>query len=86
MLSNLLIQPCHRRIATAPPVSLSQDHLNYLSFQLYCFDTEDSDMTAIGSLVFCTDCGDLLDGSTGDKKAILVCDVCGAHNEGTTAT
>ena len=57
-----------------------------MSFQIYCFYTDDSDMTAIGSLVFCTDCGDLLDGSTGDKKAILICNVCGARNEGTAAT
>ncbi len=40
------------------------------------------DMAAIGSLVFCTDCGNLLDGSTGDKKAILICEVCGTHNKG----
>ena len=40
-------------------------------------------MAAIGSLVFCTDCGNLLDGSSGDKQAILTCEVCGAENKGT---
>lgn len=39
-------------------------------------------MTAIGSLVFCTDCGNLLDGSSGNEKAILKCDVCGTENRG----
>ena len=41
-------------------------------------------MSAIGSLVFCTDCGNLLDGSSGDKKAILTCEVCGTENKGTS--
>lgn len=40
-------------------------------------------MSAIGSLVFCTDCGNLLDGSSGDSKVTLVCDVCGASCKGT---
>ena len=39
-------------------------------------------MAAIGSLVFCTDCGNLLDGSSGDENAILKCDVCGNENRG----
>lgn len=39
-------------------------------------------MAAIGSLVFCTDCGNLLEGSSGDKKAILTCAVCGTENKG----
>ena len=39
-------------------------------------------MAAIGSLVFCTDCGNLLDGSSGDENAILKCDVCGTENRG----
>lgn len=39
-------------------------------------------MSAIGSLVFCTDCGNLLDGSSGDSKATLVCDACGASCRG----
>ena len=45
-----------------------------------------STMAAFGSIVFCTDCGNLLDGSTGDKTAILVCDVCGARNKDTAST
>jgi len=39
-------------------------------------------MSAIGSLVFCTYCGNLLEGSTGDDKTILTCDCCGAQNKG----
>ncbi|KAH8696104.1 putative DNA-directed RNA polymerase I 13.1 kDa polypeptide [Talaromyces proteolyticus] len=37
-------------------------------------------MSAIGSLIFCTDCGNLLQESTGSPDAILVCEVCGAKN------
>ncbi|KAL2814207.1 hypothetical protein BDW59DRAFT_23969 [Aspergillus cavernicola] len=40
-------------------------------------------MSTIGSLVFCTDCGSLLDGSVGDPTRILLCDVCGARNKDT---
>lgn len=39
-------------------------------------------MAAIGSLVFCTACGNLLEGSLGDKKAILKCEICGTENKG----
>lgn len=39
-------------------------------------------MSAIGSLVFCTACGNLLESSTGNKNTILVCDCCGAENKG----
>ncbi|KAK2627664.1 hypothetical protein QTJ16_002310 [Diplocarpon rosae] len=39
-------------------------------------------MSAIGSLVFCTDCGNLLESSTGKKNAVLICDCCGAENKG----
>jgi DNA-directed RNA polymerase subunit M/transcription elongation factor TFIIS len=39
-------------------------------------------MAAIGSLVFCTDCGNLLDGSAGKQNAILTCQVCGAQCKG----
>jgi hypothetical protein len=42
-----------------------------------------SAMSAVGSLVFCTDCGNLLDNSTGNQKHILVCECCGAENNGT---
>ena len=38
-------------------------------------------MSAIGSLVFCTDCGNLLESSTG-KDALLLCNCCGAENKG----
>ncbi|KAK3940666.1 hypothetical protein QBC46DRAFT_384732 [Diplogelasinospora grovesii] len=37
-------------------------------------------MAAIGSLVFCTDCGNLLPVSKGNEKNILLCDCCGAEN------
>lgn len=40
-------------------------------------------MSAVGSLVFCTDCGNLLDASTGNKNNVLTCDCCGAENQGT---
>ncbi|EAS35396.3 DNA-directed RNA polymerase I polypeptide [Coccidioides immitis RS] len=37
-------------------------------------------MSAIGSLIFCVDCGNLLNESTGDENTILVCDICGTKN------
>ncbi|KAK1064992.1 DNA-directed RNA polymerase I core subunit rpa12 [Friedmanniomyces endolithicus] len=37
-------------------------------------------MAAIGSLMFCTDCGSLLEANTGRKVQIL-CDVCGTYNQ-----
>ncbi|CAK4030402.1 DNA-directed RNA polymerase I subunit RPA12 [Lecanosticta acicola] len=37
-------------------------------------------MAAIGSLVFCTDCGTLLEPNTG-RKAYIECDVCGTQNK-----
>ncbi|CAP98201.1 hypothetical protein N7519_003962 [Penicillium mononematosum] len=40
-------------------------------------------MSAIGSLIFCTDCGNLLRESTGNADAILHCDVCGTRNKDT---
>ncbi|SMQ53859.1 unnamed protein product [Zymoseptoria tritici ST99CH_1A5] len=41
-------------------------------------------MAAIGSLVFCTDCGNLLENNTG-RKALLTCDVCGTQNKDTSS-
>ncbi len=38
-------------------------------------------MAAIGSLVFCTDCGSLLEANTG-RKAQILCNVCGTYNQG----
>ncbi|KAK3116828.1 DNA-directed RNA polymerase I core subunit rpa12 [Teratosphaeriaceae sp. CCFEE 6253] len=38
-------------------------------------------MAAIGSLVFCTDCGNLLEPNAG-RKAYLQCDICGTQNKG----
>ena len=43
-------------------------------------------MAAIGSLVFCTGCGALLDGSVGDPTITLTCKVCGTKNKGTRAS
>lgn len=43
-------------------------------------------MSAIGSLIFCTDCGNLLQESTGNVDAVLVCEVCGARNRDTSST
>ncbi|KAI1766232.1 hypothetical protein GGR53DRAFT_224394 [Hypoxylon sp. FL1150] len=42
-------------------------------------------MAAIGSLVFCTDCGNLLPVSKGNVKNILHCECCGADNRGNIA-
>lgn len=39
-------------------------------------------MAAIGSLIFCTDCGNLLPASKGSEKNILHCECCGAENRG----
>ncbi|KAI5310069.1 DNA-directed RNA polymerase I core subunit rpa12 [Ascosphaera atra] len=39
-------------------------------------------MAAIGSLIFCTSCGNLLRESSGDANAILTCDLCGTQNRG----
>ncbi|USP76025.1 DNA-directed RNA polymerase I subunit RPA12 [Curvularia clavata] len=40
-----------------------------------------------GSLVFCTDCGNLLDGSAGKQQQniVLTCGICGAHNKDTSS-
>jgi|ERR1712000_160366 len=40
-------------------------------------------MAAIGSLVFCTDCGNLLPASKGSDRNVLTCDCCGAENRDT---
>ncbi|KAI0099973.1 hypothetical protein GGR51DRAFT_576023 [Nemania sp. FL0031] len=42
-------------------------------------------MAAIGSLVFCLDCGNLLPVSKGNVKNILHCDCCGADNKDTAS-
>jgi ribosomal protein S27E len=43
--------------------------------------THTAKMAAIGSLVFCTDCGNLLETNT-SRKTYLTCEVCGAQNKG----
>ncbi|KPM44365.1 hypothetical protein AK830_g2159 [Neonectria ditissima] len=40
-------------------------------------------MSAIGSLVFCTDCGNLLPSTKGTERNVLVCECCGAENRDT---
>ncbi|CAG7955115.1 unnamed protein product [Penicillium salamii] len=40
-------------------------------------------MSVLGSLIFCTDCGNLLRESTGNANAILHCDICGTRNKDT---
>ncbi|KAL3953480.1 hypothetical protein ACCO45_011436 [Purpureocillium lilacinum] len=40
-------------------------------------------MAAIGSLVFCTDCGNLLPATKGTEKNSLKCECCGAWNKDT---
>lgn len=42
-------------------------------------------MTAIGSLVFCNDCGNLLDARTSAKVKTLNCAVCGSSCKGLLA-
>lgn len=39
-------------------------------------------MSAIGTLVFCTRCSNILPQSMGGKKGVLVCDCCGSENKG----
>lgn len=48
----------------------------------FCFWIPLYNMSAIGSLIFCTDCGNLLQESTGNENATVVCEVCGARNKG----
>lgn len=43
---------------------------------------ENCTMSVIGSLIFCTDCGNLLRESTGVADATLHCDICGTRNKG----
>lgn len=42
----------------------------------------DDAMAAIGSLVFCTDCGNLLPSTKGSERNTLSCECCGAENKG----
>ncbi|KAL8298588.1 hypothetical protein RB597_006643 [Gaeumannomyces tritici] len=42
-------------------------------------------MSAIGTLVFCNDCGNLLPASKGSEKNILLCECCGAENKDAAA-
>ncbi|EFX02751.1 DNA-directed RNA polymerase 1 kda [Grosmannia clavigera kw1407] len=43
-------------------------------------------MASLGSLVFCTDCGNLLPMSKGSDRNRLVCRCCGAHNQDQSAS
>ncbi|KAG5751316.1 hypothetical protein H9Q70_006042 [Fusarium xylarioides] len=40
-------------------------------------------MAAIGTLVFCTDCGNLLPATKGTQRNVLHCECCGAENRDT---
>ncbi|KFH44029.1 DNA-directed RNA polymerase I subunit-like protein [Hapsidospora chrysogenum ATCC 11550] len=40
-------------------------------------------MAAIGSLVFCTDCGNLLPSTKGSEKNVLTCEGCSAEMQDT---
>lgn len=42
-------------------------------------------MAAIGSVVFCTDCGNLLPATKGTERNVLSCECCGAENKGSFA-
>lgn len=61
------------------PLAFSMPSLSLLLPQVNTYIVT---MAAIGSLVFCTDCGNLLDGSAGKQNAILTCQVCGASCKG----
>ncbi|OAA56692.1 DNA-directed RNA polymerase 1 kda [Niveomyces insectorum RCEF 264] len=43
-------------------------------------------MASMGSLVFCTDCGNILPMSVGSSRNILTCRCCGAENKDTAAS
>jgi RNA polymerases M/15 Kd subunit len=61
------------RLALQPPTIILNDR-DSTEIARTCSPT----MSAIGSLVFCNDCGNLLESSTGDLNATLTCEVC--HN------
>ncbi|KAH6607602.1 hypothetical protein Trco_003915 [Trichoderma cornu-damae] len=42
-------------------------------------------MAAIASMVFCTDCGNLLPATKGTEQNVLSCECCGAENKDTGA-
>ncbi|KAM0247743.1 hypothetical protein ACHAQJ_009728 [Trichoderma viride] len=42
-------------------------------------------MAAIGSMVFCTDCGNLLPSTKGTEQNVLSCECCSAENKDTGA-
>ncbi|KAI9903985.1 hypothetical protein N3K66_000514 [Trichothecium roseum] len=42
-------------------------------------------MSAIGTLVFCSDCGNLLPSTKGTERNVLRCEACGAENQDTGA-
>lgn len=41
-----------------------------------------ANMTAVGSMVFCTDCGNLLPATKGSQKNKLQCECCSQWNKG----
>lgn len=47
------------------------------------FSPRDFTMAAVGSLVFCTDCGNLLPATKGSEKSTLMCECCGRGNQDT---
>jgi DNA-directed RNA polymerase I subunit RPA12 len=71
----------------SPSFMLSQNFLKFLLFDFAKVLSRVSlqIMAAIGSLVFCTDCGSLLNETEGKANALLKCDICGAFNNDTSA-
>lgn len=68
----------------APPQSATVSSKQKIFTKIQaCIQNSCRTMSAIGSLVFCTDCGTLLDSSSDQENPILVCDVCGARCKGT---
>lgn len=47
-----------------------------------CAGKPTREMAAIGSMVFCTDCGNLLPATKGTEQNVLSCECCSAENKG----
>lgn len=81
-LACALSNPMRRRIPTNLEVDLFWYTRQQISPSRPLTTYQNHKMAAIGSLIFCTDCGNLLPASMGSEKNILHCDCCGAENRG----
>lgn len=64
--------------ATTTRTVLFFSHKRKFERQIGGFSSLGKAMSAIGSLVFCTDCGSLLDRATGPDQKYIKCTICGA--------